>query len=124
MKQHVITVFKKSTDFNGRASRAEFWWFFLFNLIVSWGISFAGAFVLPAALLSIVSLVVTLIFILPGVAVMIRRAHDVNKSGWYMLIPIYGLILAITQGDQSENKYGPDPYNPDPSFDFERNPAK
>ena len=47
--------------------------------------------------------------LIPFIAVSVRRMHDVNKSGWFLLIPIYSLIIAITDGTKGDNKYGPDP---------------
>lgn len=46
---------------------------------------------------------------IPGIAVLVRRMHDVGKSGWFALIPIYNIILAMTEGDSGDNAYGPDP---------------
>ncbi len=46
---------------------------------------------------------------IPSIAVAVRRMHDVGKSGWFILIPIYNLILACTNGESGENKYGTDP---------------
>jgi len=53
--------------------------------------------------------IVTLPLIIPSIAVGVRRMHDVGKSGWFILIPIYNLILAATEGDKGDNQYGPDP---------------
>ncbi|NJL75178.1 MAG: DUF805 domain-containing protein [Saprospiraceae bacterium] len=50
--------------------------------------------------------------LVPSLAVAVRRMHDVGKEWWYMLIPIYNLILALTKGEEGTNKYGPDPMNP------------
>ena len=47
--------------------------------------------------------------LIPGIAVAVRRMHDVGKSGWFALIPIYNIILALSEGDQGDNAYGPDP---------------
>ncbi|EOR95430.1 protein of unknown function DUF805 [Arcticibacter svalbardensis MN12-7] len=47
--------------------------------------------------------------LIPSIAVGVRRMHDVNKSGWFLLIPIYNLILAFTDGTPGENAYGQDP---------------
>lgn len=47
--------------------------------------------------------------LIPALAVGVRRMHDVGKSGWYLLIPIYNLILAFTEGDAGDNEYGPNP---------------
>jgi len=57
--------------------------------------------------------VIILIFFLPNTAIGVRRMHDIGKSGWFYLIPIYNLILACTLGDEGSNMYGPDPKNPD-----------
>ncbi len=51
----------------------------------------------------------SLAVMIPGLAVGVRRMHDVNKSGWYILIPIYNLILACTDGTSGDNEYGEDP---------------
>ena len=53
--------------------------------------------------------VYTLAVLLPSIAVAVRRVHDIGKSGWYLLIPIYNLVLVLTEGEKCENKYGPDP---------------
>lgn len=47
--------------------------------------------------------------LLPSISVEVRRMHDVGKSGWFILIPLYNLILACTEGERGENQYGPDP---------------
>jgi uncharacterized membrane protein YhaH (DUF805 family) len=56
-----------------------------------------------------VSIIYSLGTIVPALAVSVRRMHDVGKSGWYILIPIYNLVLACTNGDTGTNEYGPDP---------------
>jgi len=50
-----------------------------------------------------------LIAFLPSVGVSIRRMHDVNKSGWFILVPIYNLILLLTDGTRGDNRFGSDP---------------
>lgn len=60
-----------------------------------------------------ISTVYSLAVLVPSIAVAVRRMHDVNKSGWFILIPIYNLILAVTEGDKGSNQYGPDPKNPE-----------
>lgn len=57
----------------------------------------------------IISLALTLGTLIPYIAVTVRRMHDVGKSGWFMLIPIYNLILTLTEGDRGSNQYGSDP---------------
>ena len=51
----------------------------------------------------------TLAVLIPSIAVGVRRMHDVGKSGWFLLIPIYNLILACTDGVNGDNEYGADP---------------
>ncbi len=109
-------VLKQYADFNGRARRKEYWMFFLFNLIITYGIQFiAIGLELPEIL--IVSTIYSFGVLIPSIAVGVRRMHDVGKSGWYLIIPIYSLILACTNGEKGPNKWGPDPKNPDTELD-------
>lgn len=91
--------------FTGRASRSEYWYFVLFNLIVSFGIGFIAGMTDLVFLSSLYSLFI----LIPSIAIGVRRMHDVGKSGWFILIPIYNLILALTEGEKGENQYGPEP---------------
>ena len=92
---------KKYVDFQGRASRKEFWSFVLFFYAVTfiaggldgfYGTEFVGALAFIA-------------LILPYLAVAVRRMNDVGKSGWFILIPIYNLILALsaTKSEKTES---------------------
>lgn len=112
-------VFENYANFNGRARRAEYWWFVLMNIILAivamvidgmLGTNFDplpyGYFYFGYALA---------VFI-PGLAAAVRRLHDLGKSGWFIfiaLIPIIGsiwlLVLLCSDGQQGENQYGPDP---------------
>ena len=100
-------VLENYANFNGRARRAEYWWFTLANIIVSVVFQVIDSVIGMAILGTIYGLAV----LVPGIAVAIRRMHDVGKSGWFILIPIYNLILACTEGDKGPNEYGPDPKN-------------
>lgn len=95
-----LKVLKQYADFNGRARRKEYWMFILFNAIISIVLS-----VISTEVNGIYSLAV----FIPTLAVSIRRMHDAGKSGWYILIPIYNLILALTDSDSGENEYGVNP---------------
>lgn len=101
-------VLKDYVKFDGRARRAEYWYFVLFNLIISFVIGFIGGLIKFPLLGNLY----TLAILLPAIGVSIRRMHDVGKSGWYILIPIYNIILAATAGETGSNQYGPDPKNP------------
>ncbi|MEM8908119.1 MAG: DUF805 domain-containing protein [Bacteroidota bacterium] len=107
-----LKVLKKYAIFEGRARRKEYWYFVLFNIIFSFGIGFVdvmfGTYSLEAGT-GLFGAVYIVGVIVPAIAVGVRRMHDVGKSGWYLLIPIYNLILAVTEGDVGENEYGRDP---------------
>ena len=108
-------VLKKYAVFEGRARRSEYWYFFLFNIIASFltGIlDFSLGTFDEASEIGLLGTVYSLGILVPSIAVGVRRMHDVGKSGWFLLIPIYNLILAVTEGDVGENEYGPDPKNP------------
>ncbi len=113
-----IDVLKKYATFSGRAQRAEYWYFFLFNIIISVvliGIDTVlgtGADMGMGLLSGIYSLAV----LLPGLAVAVRRLHDIGRSGWWLLIgliPLIGFIVLIIwfvkDSDPGENQYGSNP---------------
>lgn len=97
-------------QFSGRASRSEYWWFALASLLVI----FVAAFVDAIAGTAVVTVLAYLFLIIPGIAVSVRRLHDTNRSGWYLLlnlVPLIGSILifiwTVTPGDKKANDYGP-----------------
>ncbi|MCK4904829.1 DUF805 domain-containing protein [bacterium] len=100
-----IAVLKKYAVFSGRARREEYWMFFLFNVIIS----FILGIIKGITGMSMVSTIYSLAVLIPGIAVGVRRMHDVGKNGWFLLIPIYSLILAVTEGNKGDNQYGSDP---------------
>ena len=107
--KYFIKCLKLYADSSGRARRAEYWNFTLFNFIFALVVSIIAE-VVDAPMLSGIF---TLAMFLPGFTVGMRRMHDVGKSGWLFLVPIYNLILACTEGTNGYNEYGPDPKNPD-----------
>jgi uncharacterized membrane protein YhaH (DUF805 family) len=106
---YYLKVLKQYADFEGRARRSEYWFFALFSTIISIAISYIGLTMNAPVIGTIYSLAV----LVPSIAVAIRRMHDVDKSGWYCLIPFYNIILAFTEGTKGPNEYGPDPKDPD-----------
>ena len=87
--ESIRTCFSKYVDFNGVASRSEFWWFILFVFIVAVVLN-----LISPTLANIVSLA----FLLPQLAVGARRLHDTGRSGWWqllLLLPLIGLIVLI-----------------------------
>jgi uncharacterized membrane protein YhaH (DUF805 family) len=95
-----LETFKKYAVFSGRASRKEYWTFVLINFIISLILSYT---------IKGLGNIFQLTILLPTIAVAIRRMHDVDKSGWFLLIPIYNFILAITSGTTGKNQYDPAP---------------
>ena len=116
-----ICVKEKYAHFEGRATRSEFWYFYLFTLIISVPYDMAMIFrsfgLEVAAMISGgLYIIFCLAFFLPQLGVTIRRLHDTGKSGWYwliVLIPIAGIFIFIAQlikpSSPEDNKYGPAP---------------
>jgi uncharacterized membrane protein YhaH (DUF805 family) len=110
-------VLQRFAKFDGRAGRAEFWWFALATwliFLVLWivtGILFAIADAL-GVIASIAIIGLSLALIIPSIAVAIRRLHDTDKSGWWLLIgliPFGGIVLLIfyiLEGTPGPNQYG------------------
>lgn len=103
--KYYLNVLQNYATFTGRARRSEYWYFFLFNILISIILTVVGVIQESTMISNIYSLAV----LLPSIAVGVRRMHDVGKSGWYLLIPVYNFILALTEGTQGENEYGEDP---------------
>lgn len=114
-----LKVLSNYVNFSGRANRAEYWYFFLFNMIVGivaivldsiLGLGIEGVGYGPIYILYMLAT------FLPGLAVTVRRLHDTGKSGLFVLlafIPCIGvialLVMMVLAGDQESNQYGPVP---------------
>ena len=137
-KNAIKTCLKdKYFNFKGRASRSEFWFFYLF-LVIGYGISISTIFISIKLFIGTISIFV-LAMIIPSLAVTVRRLHDINKSGWFILLPlpfdimervieksseglslvflvislglyIYLLVLYCTDGDKKNNRFGKNIY--------------
>jgi uncharacterized membrane protein YhaH (DUF805 family) len=92
--------FQNYANFKGRASRAEYWWWALFTVILSF---------LLSSINSSLGDLGSLVTLLPSIAVAIRRVHDVDRAGWFILVPFYNLYLVLRRGDSAENRFGPPP---------------
>ena len=114
-------VFENYVNFNGRARRSEYWYYTLVTVIISIILTIIDkttGLTFGIAESGIISSVYSLLVFLPGLSVLVRRLHDVGKSGWFffiVFIPIAGiiwlLVLLCKEGNQGANAYGPDPKN-------------
>jgi uncharacterized membrane protein YhaH (DUF805 family) len=102
MGNAISTCFKKYATFSGRASRSEYWFFYLFYAIIYLVGALIGAAVGTTEL---VYLFISPLW-LPLSAAGIRRIHDTGRSGWFILVPIYNLILLVSASNPGTNKYG------------------
>jgi uncharacterized membrane protein YhaH (DUF805 family) len=112
MNGYVATL-KKWADFSARASRTEYWMFFLFNIIIA---IVLGVIDTVIGSPGIIGLIFALALLIPGIAVAVRRLHDTDRSGWWLLIgfvPILGgialLVFLVLDSTLGENKYGANP---------------
>lgn len=112
--EQMLTPLKKYCDFKGRASRAEYWWFFLFMAILVTVATLVDVVLFGEQ--SLVSFVMVFATLLPSAGVAVRRFHDIDKSGWWVLlglIPLLGLLVLlyffVQPGTAGENRFGPDP---------------
>ncbi|MGE0109349.1 MAG: DUF805 domain-containing protein [Bdellovibrionales bacterium] len=110
------TLLTKYACFEGRASRREFWTLSLITAAITFAINILSS-VLHAPALLLLSLLVILGTFIPLLAVSIRRLHDTDRSGWWLLtnmIPFIGgiilLIFYLLPGTEGPNRFGPDPY--------------
>ena len=108
-----LEVLKKYAVFSGRARRKEYWMFFLFNLIIVVVLGFVEGL---AGRPGIVSMLYSLAVLIPCIAVSVRRLHDTDRSGWWLLIglvPLIGaivlLIFMVQDSKLDENQYGSNP---------------
>jgi len=117
------SCFQQYVGFSGRASRSEYWFFYLSFVVAAMGmlvLTVVSAFVLDAlaGLMGMLTMVTYLGFFLPMLSVTVRRLHDLGKSGWMflvVLIPIVGGILLlvwfVSDGQPHDNAYGAVPTN-------------
>ncbi len=111
--QAIQSALGNYANFNGRARRSEYWWFFLFVNVLVGVLSVAGVAVSPA--ISGVGGLVALALILPALAVTVRRLHDTDRSGWWILlglVPFGGLVLLVffaLPGTSGPNRFGDEP---------------
>lgn len=106
-------VLENYANFNGRARRAEYWNFVLVNLIISILLMVVDSVIGIQVLSGIYSLAL----LIPSIAAAVRRLHDLDKSGWFLLlvfiplVNIWLIVLLASEGTRGPNQYGADPKN-------------
>lgn len=114
-----LQALKKYAEFSGRARRKEYWFFVLFNVLISIVLSIvdvSAGLVMQGSGFGVLSGLYSLAVLIPGIAVSVRRLHDTNHSGWWLLIafvPIIGaivlLVFMVRDSDSGSNSFGPNP---------------
>lgn len=125
-KTAVSTALHKYATFSGRARRSEYWWFVLFQTLISIVATVidAGVFGTEWDSTGPASVVTTLALLLPSLAVTVRRLHDCGRSGWWfliVLIPLVGAIVLLVctlKDSVADNQYGPSPKYSTPAFGY------
>jgi uncharacterized membrane protein YhaH (DUF805 family) len=116
----MFAAYRNYWDFHGRAARAEYWLFLLFNFLVGIVAGLVDAFAFPGegvpGLLGPTSLIVIFANLIPNLSLTFRRLHDTNRTAWWVLIgaiPILGglllFIFSLLPGTRGENRFGPAP---------------
>jgi uncharacterized membrane protein YhaH (DUF805 family) len=112
-----VEVLRKYAVFKGRASRSEYWMYLLVGTLINLFVVLITLFMpRPLEVFSILASVLYVVFLLPSLAVMVRRLHDTSHSGWWIfinLVPILGgiyfLYLSLQKSQPGTNQYGPNP---------------
>ena len=111
----VTTVLGKYATFSGRAARSEYWYWVLFSVIVAIVAGVIDYMLFPRIPINPAGTITSLALLLPGLGVAVRRLHDTDRTGWWLLLvlTVIGDILLIVwfcmKGTTGPNRYGPDP---------------
>ena len=114
-----LSALKQYTVFDGRARRKEFWYFVLFNVLISFGlaiIDFKTGLYSAEYEMGLLSSLYSLAVLIPSIAVGVRRLHDTDRSGWWLLlalVPVIGalvlLVFYLLDSTPGTNRFGPNP---------------
>lgn len=102
---------RRYADFTGRSPRRAFWTFTLVNLVILFLLAMIEGFLggQPETDSSILASLFDLAILVPTGAIGARRMHDIGRSGWWFIVPIVNVVLALFEGSQGENQFGHDP---------------
>ena len=114
-----LRVLKKYAIFSGRARRKEYWMFTLFSFLISVALGLIEGLLGIAANTdqSVLGMIYSLAVLVPTIAAGVRRMHDTDHSGWWLLVPIINLVYAVQEGTSGTNRFGPDPKSSDHDHD-------
>ena len=108
----IASGFSNYVNFSTRAVRSEYWYWFLFNFLAEIATEIIDAVIG----ISLTTAVFSLVVLLPGIAVAVRRLHDLDRTGWWLLlafVPLVGIVVLLiwfcTKGTDGSNRFGPDP---------------
>ena len=115
----LTSCLKRYAKFEGRASRSEFWYWTLATFIIGFVVGFVGVLTVGEEVTNVITNILQLALLLPGLAVAVRRLHDTGRSGWnllWVLLPLVGAIILIVfycQASREANQYGEGPACPE-----------
>jgi uncharacterized membrane protein YhaH (DUF805 family) len=127
----MLLPLRKYATFSGRAPRAEYWWYLLFNVLLILAMTLLDVLIIGIETVNYygtgpLSAITSLALIIPSLAVTVRRLHDRDKSGWWIfigLVPLFGFIYLFVQyvsrGTDGPNRFGQDPLAQDIAGVFE-----
>lgn len=120
-QEAIQSGFRNYVTFSGRAPRSAFWYWVLFEILVSIVASILDAAVFPLSDVTPLNAIASILLFLPSLAVSVRRLHDIDRTGWWVLISltVIGIVLLIIwnclRGTIGPNRFGPDPLAGKPS---------
>lgn len=101
-----FVVLKKYAVFSGRARRKEYWMFFLISFIIAVVIGIVENLI---GVHEVFSNIYSIAMLVPTIAVGVRRLHDTDRSGWWLLLPIVNIVFLAQNGQPGSNRFGSDP---------------
>jgi uncharacterized membrane protein YhaH (DUF805 family) len=119
--QAISSGFQNYVNFSGRASRSAYWYWTLFAVLMSIASKLLDVMLFPGLDTSPINSLVGLALFLPGLSIAVRRLHDLDRTGWWLLIifTVIGIVVLLIwfcmRGTMGANRFGPDPLAIEPS---------
>lgn len=120
-QQAIASGFHNYVTFAGRAARSEYWYWTLFAILVGAAAAILDAALFPGLHAKPIHSLASLALFLPGLSMSVRRFHDLDRRGWWLLIMLTGIGIIVVliwfclRGTAGPNRYGPDPLAPVPA---------